>query len=177
MWSSVPLTQPARDTPLELQLHLSPSLDPSSDLSCVLTNIHVILSTDSEQLPGLVGVVNSTLSHTLYPERIVFHIVYVGNRAVIDSYLSCYGYKDHPQIDIVTLDSGMIKEPIKVYSRVSDVGHLASLGNFARFYFHQLFPELSHAIYLDIDVIVKGDVVEIWNQLVATEMLIVAAPR
>ena len=121
--------------------------------------------------------VNSTLSHTLYPERIVFHIVFTGERAIIDSYLRCYGYKDHPQIDIVTLDSSMIKEPIKVYSRVSDVGNLASLGNFARFYFHLLFPELSHAIYLDVDVIVLGDVVEIWNQLVAMDTLIVAAPR
>ncbi len=121
--------------------------------------------------------INSTLSHAKTPEGILFHIVFTGERPVIESYLNCYGYKDHTQIDITIFKTSMIREPVTVYSKESEVGHLASLGNFARFYFHSLFPELSRAVYLDVDTLVLGDVAEVWNQLKTVKSLLLAAPR
>lgn len=144
------------------------------DQSCILKPIHIILSTDSEQLPGLVAVMNSTLSHAKQPEGILFHVVFSGKRPLIESYLSCFGYKDHPQIEITIFEASMIKEPVRVYSKDS---HLSSPGNFARFYFHTIFPKLSRAIYMDVDTIVLGDVAEIWNKLKRAKTFLLAVPR
>ncbi len=150
---------------------------PTHDHTCALDLVHIILSTDTEQLPGLIGVIDSTLNHAQHSEQIVFHIVFTGERLVIESYLSCYGYNDYPQIDITIFNASLITEPIQVYSRISEVGHLASPGNFARFYFHLLFPELSRAVYLDVDTVVLGDVAEVWSKLRTADTLLVAAPR
>ena len=108
----------------------------------------------------------------------MFHVVFIGTeRTLIDSYLCCYGYIHHPQIEVILFDVSMFEESIKVYSRIEDVGNLASLGNFARFYFHSLFPDLGRAIYLDVDTVVMGDIGEVWEQLVTTDKLVLAAPR
>ena len=150
------------------------------DNTCVQheEQVHIILSADPDHIPGLVGVVSSTLRHTPNPQRLMFHIVFIGaERTLIDSYLCCYGYKHHSQIEVVLFDSSMFEESIKVYSHIEDVGNLASIGNFARFYFHSLFPGLKRAIYLDVDTVVMGDIGEVWEQLVATDKLMVAAPR
>ncbi len=96
---------------------------------------------------------------------------------MIKAYLSCYGYSDHSQIDITIFNASLIAEPIQVNSKISEVGHLASPGNFARFYFHFLFPELSRAVYLDVDTVVLGDVAEVWSTLQTANTLLVAAPR
>ncbi|XP_064405544.1 uncharacterized protein LOC135350619 [Halichondria panicea] len=166
-----------KNSPGNYSCTCTPPWIPTHDHSCTLDLVHIILSTDSEQLPGLISVINSTLNHTQHSEQIVFHIVFIGERFVIESYLSCYGYSDHPQIDITIFNASLITEPIKVYSKISHVGHLASTGNFARFYFHLLFPELSRAVYLDVDTVVLGDVAEVWSTLQTTNTLLVAAPR
>ena len=66
---------------------------------------------------------------------------------------------------------------MRVYSRPKDVGNLASPANFARFQFHTLFPELSRAIYLDADVVVLGDIAQVWRRLAESKELLVAVPR
>ena len=42
----------------------------------------------------------------------------------------------------------------------------------------RLFPSRTHILYLDVDTIVKDhDISELWNQVIATEKLLVAVPR
>ena len=45
----------------------------------------------------------------------------------------------------------------------SDTGNLAAVHNFARFSLHLLLPELSRVVYLDEDVVVRGDLVELYE--------------
>lgn len=124
------------------------------------------------------GVVNSAFRHTSRSHELIFHIVFIGStRTLIDSYLGCYGYRDSPQIEVVLFGAEDFKETIKVYSKMAEVGDLASVGNFARFYFHSLFPGLRRAVYLDVDTVVMGDVGELWEQLVITDKMLLAAPR
>ena len=82
-----------------------------------------------------------------------------------------------PQVEIVELDESWLEGQIHVYSRVEDVGNLASMANFARFYFPRLFPQLTRAIYVDVDTVVVGEIREFWERLQMTEQLLLAVPR
>lgn len=140
--------------------------------------VHIIISVDHEHFPGLLGVVNSALSHASQPERLKFHIVLSGiKKSVLLGYLGCYGYKDHPQLEVTQLNTDWLKGKIKVYTDIGRVGNLASLANFGRFLFHEHFPELSRAIYLDADIAVLDDIGEFWERLLATNELLLAVPR
>lgn len=140
--------------------------------------IHIIISVDKEHFPGLVGVVNSALSHASQPERLMFYLVLSGiEPTVLLSYLRCYGYDNHPQLDVTALNSSWLAGKVKVYTDINRVGNLASLANFGRFLFHEHFPDLSRAIYLDADTAVLGDIVEFWDRLSATDRVLLAVPR
>ena len=41
----------------------------------------------------------------------------------------------------------------------------------------RLFPSLTHILYLDVDTIVQADISTLWEELVHTNQLILAAPR
>ena len=45
----------------------------------------------------------------------------------------------------------------------SDQNHTNSIYNFSRFWFYELFPKLDYIIYLDIDMIIEGDIFELAN--------------
>ena len=141
--------------------------------------IHVIISVDRTHFPGLVGVVNSALSHARQPERLKFHIVLsdIDDESVLWSYLRCYGYEGHAQLEVTKLNTDWLRGRVKVYTDTERVGNLASLANFGRFLFHEHFPHLSRAIYLDADTLVLGDVGEFWDKLSATSQTALAVPR
>ncbi|CAE7194153.1 GAUT3 [Symbiodinium sp. CCMP2592] len=50
----------------------------------------------------------------------------------------------------------------------SDTGNLGAVHNFARFSLHTLLPGLSRVVYLDVDVVVKGDLAELYNVTMST---------
>lgn len=81
------------------------------------------------------------------------------------------------QIHISIFNPQFLLGKIHVTSRVQDVGNLSSIANFARFSFPSLFPQLHRAIYLDADTIVRGDIVEFWEELQTSSQLLVAVPR
>ena len=140
--------------------------------------IHIIVSVDKEHFPGLVGVVNSALSHASQPERLKFHVVLSdGEESLLVSYLRCYGFDNHPQLEVTKLNSDWLNGKVKVYTNVNRVGNLASSANFGRFLFHEHFPQLSRAIYLDADTAVLGDLGEFWQRLSASDQMILAVPR
>ena len=41
----------------------------------------------------------------------------------------------------------------------------------------RLFPSLSHILYLDADTVVQADVTPLWDQLIQSDQLFIAAPR
>ena len=57
------------------------------------------------------------------------------------------------------------------------VGNLASAANYVRFLLPQLLPHLHHILYLDIDILVKNDISEIWYYLMTSKKMMVAVPR
>ena len=168
-------------------------------------SIHVLLSVDETHLLGLVGVVSSVLRHAREPGRLQFHVVVAQREEkAVEGFLRCFGLASGhqvvvgwearlksgsvpvvslppPQVTLVPLEVGQLEawlgaEP-RVYSRQEEVGNLASSANFARFLFPRLFSSLTRAIYLDADTVVQSDITPFWEQLMASDRLLLAAPR
>lgn len=150
-----------------------------SNSVCERRGIHVIISLDREHLPGLLPLLTSLLAHTSSPQTLKLHLVLSGmTDKELFQYLSCYpSLPDHVTLDVVQLDPMLLSGLVHVYSSPDQVGNLKSLANFGRFFFHQLFPGLERTLYLDVDVIVRGDIVELWRQLCQSKHLLMAAPR
>ena len=48
--------------------------------------------------------------------------------------------------------------------------------NYARFYLHQALPDLDKMIYLDTDVIVQGNIAELWSIAKLDQKIIACVP-
>merc|ERR1719265_3114075 len=51
----------------------------------------------------------------------------------------------------------------------SDVGNLGAVHNFVRFVLHELLPGLSRVVYLDVDIVVRGNVCDLFDTPLLTE--------
>ena len=92
------------------------------------------------------------------------------------------GLGDRHQLSLVEFSPSRIRQPIRVTNKrgisvVKDAHELASAGNFARFYFHELFPDIERVIYLDLDTIVQGDIAELWKTPLEPGHFIAVVPR
>ena len=81
------------------------------------------------------------------------------------------------QVEMVEVSSAAVSPLRRVVDSPAIVGNLASAANFARFQLPELFPRLHHALYLDIDTVVQGDVAEVWDHLLTSRKMMVAVPR
>ena len=43
------------------------------------------------------------------------------------------------------------------------VGKLSSPANFARFFLHELLPDLHVVLYVDVDIVLRADIAELWR--------------
>ncbi len=140
-------------------------------------DIHVIVSSDSDHLPGVPHLLHSIASHS--SKNLHFHVVLSG---MMESdflrYLQCYpSFPSHVTLDVIRLNPDLLDGLIHVYSSPEEVGNLGSLANFGRFFFHEMFPQLDRALYLDADMVVKGDIEELWRRLCTSDQLLVAISR
>ena len=148
--------------------------------SCDGRDIHVILSLDRAALPGLLPLLRSLVTHHTPSERSLhLHFVLSGLTDVqLFQHLACYpSLPSHVILEVVELDPRLLEGLVRVYMSPDDVGNLASAGNYARFFFHRLFPSLQKAVYLDMDTVVQADIEELWQQMCLSQDLMLAAPR
>ena len=75
------------------------------------------------------------------------------------------------------LSSDAVSPLRRVYDSPDLVDSLSSAANFARFQLPDLLPQLHRALYLDVDTLVQGNVLEIWQHLLASSKMMVAVPR
>ena len=144
-----------------------------------LSSIHVILSTDHTHLPGVLALISSIIANTASSKRLKLHMVLADiSEEAFTQYLHCFpSFPRHMIHNIVQLDPHLLTGRIHVQASVQTAGNLSSLANFARFFFHELFPTVRKALYLDVDTIVQGDIAELWSQLESSDQLMMAAPR
>ncbi len=143
--------------------------------------IHVIVSSDADDFAGLVALLSSLFASSPSPQRLRVHVVLAGtSETALRQYLHCHAPSIplmNLDLDVVQLDPRWLEGRVHVYSSEQEVGKLSSLANFARFFFHEMFPVLRKALYLDVDAVVTGDIAEFWRSLQASEELLLAVPR
>nr|XP_033782048.1 glycosyltransferase 8 domain-containing protein 1 isoform X1 [Geotrypetes seraphini]XP_033782049.1 glycosyltransferase 8 domain-containing protein 1 isoform X1 [Geotrypetes seraphini] len=120
--------------------------------------IPVVLTAVEERLGGIVAAMNSISTNTR--SKIVFHIV-VANNTVdhLRAWLSGTELKNL-KYKILDFDPHILEGKIRV-----DPDQAESIKplTFARFYLPNLLPDAEKVIYLDDDVIVQDDILELYN--------------
>ena len=106
--------------------------------------------------------------NTQYPTRLHFYIVQTDSNDTHDILRivhcpSLFDSKSKPKISIVQFNASLIASHIVIHGDPKYVKRLYSAANYARLYFHDLLPNVDKAIYIDLDMIVQGDVVELWD--------------
>lgn len=120
--------------------------------------VHIVFSCDIKQFIGLLATVKSIIKNTSYVNRLYFHFVIDFDKDILVKNIKEYFPDIHYDINIYEPNK-FLKKNIYVRNRV----RLRSVMNFARFYFHDILPDVGKIIYLDVDIIVQGDIIELWN--------------
>lgn len=151
---------------------------------------------DHHHLEGVPTLLNSLCQQTAEMYQLDVYVVAVDmSSEEFLSYLSCHRLCSHlvcylclsvsspvsytvpQQVEVIPLESSSVSSLRRVVDSSESVGNLESAANFARFMIPELFPQLTHCLYIDTDIVVLGDVAEVWTQLISSENMIVAVPR
>jgi len=121
--------------------------------------IHVALTATESHLVGVVAVINSTVRAAQEPGRLRFHVIYPAAEVASWGRLSTLlaGTLGYGQLALVP----WVGKGGKVYdsSRAAD---LSQPNLFARFHFTDVLPQVDRVVYLDVDLVVLGDIAELW---------------
>ena len=123
---------------------------------------HVVVGADRVHWPGVVGVVNSLVANSATPDRLRIHaLAPAGLEGAFRTYLRCQGLSPdagaNARLRVLGFDAHRVP-PIKVQTRLTN---LESPLNFARFYLAEMLPGVDKVFYVDADVIVQGDAVQL----------------
>jgi lipopolysaccharide biosynthesis glycosyltransferase len=134
---------------------------------------------DSRNFPGVMALMASIMNNTHSASRLKFHLVLTeATKESFRHYLRCFpAFPPDVPLEVIQLETNLLAGKIHVPAKHEVFGNLSSLANFARFFVHDLFPAVKKALYLDTDIIVKGDVADLWEQLEVSEELLLAVPR
>ena len=89
---------------------------------------------------------------------------------------------DRHQVHVVRFDPSKIRQPVRIAASPNanddtKVKSLSSPANFARFYLHDALPDVDKIIYMDLDMIVQGDISDVWNAQFMPGHIMAVTPR
>ncbi|XP_052186385.1 probable galacturonosyltransferase 6 isoform X2 [Diospyros lotus] len=110
-------------------------------------------------------VVNSTVSSSSEPEKIVFHVVTDSLNLPAMSMWFLLNPPGKSTIQIQTIDSfeWLSKHGTTLQKQNSNDPRYASALNHLRFYLPEVFPLLNKIVFLDHDVVVQSDLAGLWS--------------
>lgn len=118
-------------------------------------HIPIFCASDENYAPFMTIMMRSVLMHT--KSFIDFYIMDGGivdkTKRLINKDLKSYKNKKLHYIDMKNFD----------LSRFPNIKHY-SLNTFSRYFIPDLFPQLKKVLYMDVDIIVKKDILELYNQ-------------
>jgi lipopolysaccharide biosynthesis glycosyltransferase len=129
--------------------------------------IHLVYASDDDQLPGVEASIRSVMCHASEP--VVFH--YIGDTPV----------KSLPQVKYYNLTEVSQKYKLEDFTNptlrhdVKVQGLNSNLANYARFVIHELLPNQSKAMWVDVDTIVRCDVVPMVRKALSSSDYVIAA--
>ncbi|KAG0602932.1 hypothetical protein M758_10G053000 [Ceratodon purpureus] len=123
--------------------------------------VHIFVSTDASDFRPLAVLVNSTISNALHPERLHFHLVMPPSHRFRAKHLSAF-FRD-VKIEIVSenIDLKEMESHISFRNNSKARPELQSVYNFVPFLLPRYFKDIDRFIYLDADVVVKGNIEEL----------------
>jgi len=122
--------------------------------------VHIVLTCDAKHIVGTIGVINSSIHNTQSPERLKFHIV-----AQRDNLMDL-NKMIHSAFDANPVSFHLhVNDDNKVAANVHDTSRadLSSSIVYSRFFFATLFPDFHKVIYVDVDLVVLGDLALLWE--------------
>jgi lipopolysaccharide biosynthesis glycosyltransferase len=120
--------------------------------------INIVMSCDKNQFIGLIAIVNSIIQHTNEENKLFFNfLVDVNEKKILDNLI-----QDKLKIKKYFIKEIEIDENITNNIRVNRDNNIKNNMNFARFNFHNEFKHLDKIIYLDVDMIVKAPIEELY---------------
>lgn len=142
--------------------------------------VHVVLAADRKHLVGFLGVINSARAHTKRPQLLHFHLVVpAGTEQATSAFVRCRGLSlADGTVRVVGFDTSRLAGIIRVQATAKMTGNLSSPLNYARFFMPELVPGARMIAYLDVDVVVRGDLVKLARTVRLSPGLVAAAvPR
>ncbi|AYV84291.1 MAG: putative galacturonosyltransferase 6-like protein [Hyperionvirus sp.] len=141
--------------------------------------VHILICSDHNEFIGVFAVIESIIVNTNHPERIHFHIT------VNDKELDLFSRQFHNlfnqykfNIEIKEFPPNkFLEENICIkHHNTFFVNYISNIMNFSRFYLGELYPHLEKVIYLDTDVIVQGDIIELHDSILLDKHMFAAVP-
>ena len=135
-------------------------------------DVHVVLAADPAHLPGVAGVIASARTHFVADgaASLRFHVVTLREHVdATHAALGCFlgggaAAAVNGSVEVAVLPVEWLAGRVRVVADPAVTGPLASPLNFARFYLPALLPSLRRALYLDADVVVRGNLMELWRR-------------
>lgn len=128
-------------------------------------SLNIVFSCDQKYIKPLITIINSIITNRSGNYDLVFNIVCDEPELFMKNFeiLKTVNHVNNFSFNCVSLKDSLEKEEIDfilkyTYSSNPDTN---SIYNFSRFWFAKLFPELDYIIYLDIDMIIEGDIFEL----------------
>ena len=123
--------------------------------------INIVMSCDKNQFIGLIAIVNSILKHTNEENKLFFNfLVDFNEKPILDKMIKDKLKLKNYFIKEIELDNNIVDN-----IRVNKDNNIKNNMNFARFNFHNEFPNLDKIIYLDVDMIVQGPIEELYYEI------------
>ena len=137
----------------------------------------MVVAADEPLWPGVAGLIRSANSSTSSPEALRFFLVTLPEElGAARRAMECYGVAE--LVVLVPFAPATLASRVRVVADPKVTGHLASPLNFARFYLPQLLPPtVRRVLYLDADVVVQGDLRELFAAPLPPRVPLAAVPR
>lgn len=123
--------------------------------------VNIVFATDQDQLIGLVAAIVSIHRNSRHHRQHRFYVVtdaesHLGLQEALDKFVRPLGTE-------VTIVEFTPSEFLLNHMRVNRGPRIRRVTNFSRFYLAETLPQIDKIIYLDADVIVTGDIEDLWN--------------
>lgn len=132
-----------------------------------MNSLDIIFSCDCKYINPLIAIINSILTNTASTNNLTFNILcdnteFFTNKLQI---LKTVHKSNNFTFNCISLLDTIDKNDSDFINKYcfSPDSHTDSIYNFSRFWFSKLFPNLDYVIYLDIDMIIEGDIFELAN--------------
>jgi lipopolysaccharide biosynthesis glycosyltransferase len=134
-------------------------------------SLDVAICIDRMHFVGILPMMRSLVANTARPHDVFFHIaVGVGESAELAALLTDAFPRPAFRYEIREFGcTPFLDDYIRAGKSFTYAAYTSSVMNFARFYLGEIYPELEKFAYLDVDLIVAGDLAELLEEATLAE--------